>query len=470
MLQAVKASGWFNSNLDEPEKEVLIKSGIVPINDIFYPLWRNANPINLMYGGYGSGKSLFIAAELLRCAIESKYFRCYYGRKILEDVRGSVHATLCDVIEDMGWESYFRYSRQPNGSMVIRCVNGNSFFPFGASNPKSLKSIKDPTHFFCEEFDQFDLLDFQLIYPRLRTTKAITQFYAAFNTTDVFESHWLRKTFFPETLPLTYAETVDVLDGLEVNKVFSNYVDNYFIDKEAYLLKLRLSSGGSVNTLNAISKGAWGVIDNKNPWFNAFNHKKHVSLNRLELIPNMPVHLSFDFNINPMTCIAMQGTPYTTGNAFIRIIKEYEMRDTTAKELCAVIKADFPHSVFTVTGDATGRNRNAGYTSGSDNLWFQVKAGLGISASQILTPKSNPSHKNSRTLCNLLLQNHPNFVIDASCVSLLNDIQTARPIETDNQNKEDELLKGAGDSAIGMNLADCLRYLLQTHFHTFVKQ
>jgi phage terminase large subunit len=465
----VKASGWLNTELSEEEREALISAGLVPINDVFFDLWANTNPINLLYGGYGSGKSLLIAAELLRCCRESKYFRCYFGRKILEDVRGSVHATLCDVIEDLKMEAYFKYSRQPNGSMVIRCENGNTFLPFGASNPKSLKSIKDPTHFFCEELDQFEQKDFELIYPRLRTTKAITQFYGAFNTTEVYDTHWLRKIFFPETLQPNQRLDLDILEGQDITKVFANYTENYFIDREGYLKKLRLASGGQTHVLKAIAEGAWGVINNTNPWLYAFNFKRHVSLDRLEALPDQPIHLSFDFNINPMTCIAFQHTKYYGKGSYIRILKEFEMNNTTVKEACKQIKAAFPYSVLTATGDATGRNRNAGYATGSDTLWAQVQQGLKLSSSQILVPSINPSHRNSRFLCNYLLQEHEGFLIDPSCKGLINDMLTARPIETDDQAKEDKLLKGAGDSEIGFNLLDCFRYAMHTHHSTFVK-
>jgi hypothetical protein len=111
--------------------------------------------------------------------------------------------------------------------------------------------------------------------------------------------------------------------------------------------------------------------------------------------------------------------------------------------------------------------KNAGH---SDTLWDQVRIGLGLSASQILAPISNLRHKDSRVLCNLLLQEHPSFLIDPSCRGLINDCLTARPIVTDDQEKEDKLLKGAGDSAIGFNLLDCFRYMVQTHHGAFGKR
>jgi PBSX family phage terminase large subunit len=182
----------------KPElKEQLKASGVVPVNDVFITYWHNTNKINLFYGSYGSGKSVFIVDNFINHALEDKYFRCYYGRKVLEDVRGSVHKTITDQLEERRVHNLFDFSTKPNGSMNIVCKeNRNEMIPFGANNTASLKSIKDPTHFFLEEMDQFTFKDFGIVYSRLRTTKALTQLYGAFNTERVFQSHWIRTMLF----------------------------------------------------------------------------------------------------------------------------------------------------------------------------------------------------------------------------------------------------------------------------------
>lgn len=176
MLRPIKASEWFT--FTEPDRELLKSIGAVPVNDVFYELWGNRNPINLLRGGYGSGKSVGIAQDLIEKALTDSYFKCYFGRKVYEDIRESVFATIVETIEDLGVQKYFHYSTAQTSTMVINCANGNKFIPFGAKDPNQLKSIKDPTHFWCEEFDQFFWgdderpADFALIYPRLRTSNA----------------------------------------------------------------------------------------------------------------------------------------------------------------------------------------------------------------------------------------------------------------------------------------------------------
>lgn len=277
--------------LDEWEREALISSGFVPVNDVFIPLWKNINPINLLYGSYGSGKSVFIVDELIRRCIEDKYFRCYFGRKIFDTVRGTVFKTIVDRIKELKKEHLFYFSDKPNGSMNIICLaNGNEFIPFGANDSSSLKSIKDPTHFFCEELDQFTFEDFGFIYSRLRTEKAITQFYGAFNTERVYQSHWIRKVLF------------DGEFANQATRTKANYYDNHFIDQQDYLSKLRLIANGNTTILNAIANGEWGMVRTGSEFWKQFSELKHV---KPVEIRQSTIHVSLDENVNPYVTVSV---------------------------------------------------------------------------------------------------------------------------------------------------------------------
>lgn len=287
-LKAVKASGW--KNLPDDVKDAMLLMGAVPVNDIFFPLWRNMIKILLLYGSYGSGKSVFIVDELIRGCIEDKYFRCYFGRKVLDTVRGTVHKTIIDRIRETKKEKLFYFSDKPNGSMNIICLdNGNEFIPFGGNDSASLKSIKDPTHFFCEELDQFSFEDFGFIYSRLRTEKANTQFYGAFNTDRVYQSHWLRKVMFDgEYKDMAY-------------KLKANYYENNFINKEDYESKLRLIANGDIAKFNAIANGEWGMVRTGFEFWKQFDETKHVK--KLE-IEKSTIHITLDENVNPYVTVS----------------------------------------------------------------------------------------------------------------------------------------------------------------------
>jgi PBSX family phage terminase large subunit len=271
-------------------KEQLILSGVVPVNDIFCPLWNNKNKINLLYGSYGSGKSVFIVDQLIEKALTQSYFRCYFGRKILDTVRGTVFKTITDRLKELKKDHLFFFSDKPNGSMQIICkANGNEFIPFGANDSSSLKSIKDPTDFFCEELDQFTFEDFGFIFSRLRTEKAFTQFWGAFNTEKIYQSHWIRKVLFDGEF-----------SGMSF-KLKANYYHNHFIDKEDYESKLRLIANGNSAVYNAIANGEWGMVRSGSEFWKQFSEVNHVKSIGIE---KNTIHVSLDENVNPYVTVS----------------------------------------------------------------------------------------------------------------------------------------------------------------------
>ena len=283
-LEPLEASIF--KTLPKDLQEQLQMSGTVPVNDIFLPWWHNANEINMFYGSYGSGKSVFIVDNFINHALEDDYFRLYYGRKVLEDVRGSVHQTITDQLEERRVQNLFDFSIKPNGSMDVVCKdNKNKLVPYGANNPTSLKSIKDPTHVFMEEMDQFTFTDFGVLYSRLRTEKARTQLYGAFNTERVFQSHWIRTKLF------------DGEFSSQISKLLCNYNDNFFINQANYYSKLQLMAGGNQAFLNSISKGAWGMVRTGSEFWKQFDESKHVR--DITLDKETTIHVSLDENVNP---------------------------------------------------------------------------------------------------------------------------------------------------------------------------
>lgn len=240
--------------------------------------------------------------------------------------------------------------------------------------------------------------------------------------------------------------------------------DNAFITQDQW------SAWGSMASRyqDQFISGDWTDFDDTDPrWLFAFDPAKIVSPSPLALIPSMPIHLSFDFNINPITCIAGQHTANYGPGSFVRILREFELPNSTISEIALQVKTAFPLSVLTATGDATGRNRNAGFTSGSETSWTMLQTALGLADSQILTPLDNPSHENSRVMCNNLMQSHPNYLIDPSCKKLIKECKEAKPVVSKDPNRENNLFKGPGSGEWGMNVFDCFRYYNHTHFKGF---
>lgn len=457
-LHPVKASEWVT--FTEPNKDILKSVGAVPVNDIFLPLWDNRQKIKLLRGGRGGGKSEIIVDVLVDRCLKENYFKCYYGKKVFETLRDTCFATLVASIEKNNLTKFFRYSTSPSGHMVIDCINGNKFIPFGSDKADKLKSIKDPTHIWCEEFDQFEEDDFKELYPTLRTKRGANEFWASFNSYSVYETHWILKYFYPNLYKGDDKPDMDVLATAGILDLFANYTDNYFIDQADYTAKLKMAAGGNAVIFEGLANGAWGVTENKNPWLYSFDRSKHVKA--AKFLPTFPVYIFMDINNDPLECTLWQMSPSKGGNdSFIHCIKEYSGK-FKLEELALRIKADFPVSILFLGGDRSGQNEDVG----RNQTVYQMLGGLlNLADRQLLLNTHNLEHADSRILCNAMFNNYPNICIDPSCTNLISQCEIATI--NDKSPKPHQLLKDR--DRYKLDAFDSMRYFFQTMFHKWAK-
>ncbi len=188
------------------------------------------------------------------------------------------------------------------------------------------------------------------------------------------------------------------------------------------------------------------------PFIYSFERDKYVK--EFELNPLLPLIYSFDFNKEPMTCIVGQRMDSNT----IAIRYANKIKSGSTPEMCEMLHAQNPgwgRNIF-VTGDATGRNRTP-LERGNVNHWLKIKAYWNLPDSRFHTRPANISHKNSRLLCNSILQNY-NFMVHPDCTELINDIIYA------NVDQQGEIIK---TQMLGRHFFDCFRYLIDSEFPGF---
>lgn len=446
-LQPLKASAFIH--LNEEMKTLVLSNGAVPVNDVFYDLWGCCDDIMLLYGGYGSGKSMFLADYLINECRVQKYFRCLFGRKVKDTVRGSIFSSLIKQIKRRGLEHEFDFSEEENGSMVIvHYATGNKFIPFGADKSEKLKSTDEPTHIFCDELDQFTLIDFGVLLSRLRTEVDKTQFIGAFNTTTVTEEHWIYKTFFNEKINATGAvqfEGKSISLG-SITKRFCNYNHNYFINQTEYESKLWWSAGFNETKFREISAGAWGSDVKENTFIYSFRDKETANKKPgyCHLVDGMtpdyslPLICSFDFNVDPITATLWQ---HARDLSWISGLQEYRLMSSDIFELCERIITDHPEAYWMITGDATGRSRTA-ITRGNKNYFYFIKQEFKVKDSQFKVPSKNPFHTNTRMLANILFAKHPALLMNRSMNHLVTDIKSVITDDEGGIDKKKDAYKG----------------------------
>ena len=169
------------------------------------------------------------------------------------------------------------------------------------------------------------------------------------------------------------------------------------------------------------------------------------------------IYLAFDFNVNPMTCIAGQ---HYEGK--IRICKEWRLTNSDIYQMCQTIKADLGDRLFVITGDSSG-NARSGLTRGNSSYYVAIKQQMNLARGQFKVPSVNPSIDNSYLLTNSLFARHSDLIIDSSCEYLIDDLQSVKVVQGEKVSidKKTDPMKS--------HLLDCLRYYFWTWHRKFIK-
>jgi hypothetical protein len=173
---------------------------------------------------------------------------------------------------------------------------------------------------------------------------------------------------------------------------------------------------------------------------------------------SLPLIPSFDFNVEPITCLINQ---HAKDLSWISVIAEYRLMNSDIFELCDRILNDYNGAYWLITGDASGRNRTA-ITRGNKNYYYFIKQKFKVGDSQFKLPGANPSIANTRVLCNSLLAKHPAYLINSTCNHLLGDIRSVTIDENGDIDKKKDAHK--------THLLDCWRYYNWQFHHSFLKK
>lgn len=162
--------------------------------------------------------------------------------------------------------------------------------------------------------------------------------------------------------------------------------------------------------------GDWTAFAVNKPYFYNFSLQKHV-IDSYTPNPHLPLLISFDFNIEPMTATVSQSVDLMNSVTF----DELKIPQGSVEEMCELIKAKYTPWLgnIDITGDATGRNREK-VRRGNINAYKLIKEELGLYDRNILVPSVNLPHKDSRVLCTSVLQ-HSGWRITKNCKETIND-------------------------------------------------
>ncbi len=106
-------------------------------NPVYLPLLReDSHRYVVLYGGAGSGKSVFAAQRLVVRLLERPLCNVLAARAVAATHRDSTFALFRQVINRWGLGSLFRFAQ---GELRITCLNGNSVIFKGLEDRKSTR-------------------------------------------------------------------------------------------------------------------------------------------------------------------------------------------------------------------------------------------------------------------------------------------------------------------------------------------
>lgn len=412
------------------------------VNDAYIPLFDNKTRFLIVYGGSGSGKSVFCAHKIIKRTIQEKGHKFLCLRKIGNTIHDSIFAELEACITEHEAESQFLVNRSTH--TFTHLPTGNMILCKGLDEAGKIKSIKGITGMWLEEASDYEEDDFNQLNIRIRGKKQhYVQYILSFNPID--ENHWLKKRFFDKKDP-------------DAHICHTTYKDNYFLEPED---KAQLEKLKERNELyyDVYCLGKWGVVVKSNKFFYAYKKDKH-EIEAYEPNPHLPLTISFDFNVEPMTAIVGQKLNDLRGVVFDALKIELE---GSVEEMCEIIKAKYTRWLYNIdiTGDATGRNREK-VKRGNINAYKEIKLSLDLHDHNIQVPSSNPDIKDSRVLVGSVMQ-HAEFQVLSSCEDVVNDcIYT--PIKMAN-NGRIEIVKTIDE---GRHFADNVRYMIHCWYPDFI--
>jgi hypothetical protein len=435
---------------------------------IFLPCYRHLldsdHDINFLWGGRDAGRTHFVAQKVLTDCMSLDYFRCVLVKKTANSIKDSQWQTIKDLVEQYGLSHLFTFRESP---LSIQCVNGNKFIARGCDNAENIKSIKDPTHVWYEEGNQLTQAEFITISTTLRSDKTKIQQWFNFNPESVgpYEDFWLYKTFFQppfsqgKAKSFTHEWVIEIPNKKPVKLTYqathTTYKDNKHCTAQriAFLEQLAIIDPYyyKVYTL-----GEFGNQNTSDPFVYTYRKEKH--LGKVTWDPRLETYLSFDFNINPITCGVYQHT-----EDWIRGVESIKMDNSDIYKLCEYIRMAYPNAMFIVTGDASGSNSTA-LVKDNINYYTVIKHELNLGSHQIRVPTVNPPLSENRMLVNTIFH-RANITLDEyKCKHLIFDIENV------GVNEFNEVDKGSrSNPKKRADLMDGLVYYLSRFHRSYLK-
>ena len=382
----------------------------ININAAYKPATKTKARYRVLYGGAGSGKSHFVAQEVLLNMMSDKEYSYLVVRKTGKSIRNSVFRLLTEMINDKGLSGYFKVNKT---EMTIICVTGASLITSGLDDVEKLKSVANINRIWVEEASEITETDFNQLDLRLRGLSKIGyQLTLTFNP--ISETHWLKKSFFDIGRPDSYV-------------LKTTYEDNNFLDDQ-YIRTLMELEKQDYQYFRIYALGEWGSIGN----IIYSNWRKQDLSDISGTFDNLYNGLDFGFADDPTAFIRVH---LDNKRKKIYILEEFALRGLFIDDIAAELKDRISGEYITCDSSEP--------RSISDLKRNDIKA---------LAAKKGPGSVEHGIKW---LQGHE-IIVDPSCVEAINELSSYKWKEDKDGNV---IAKPVDDNN---HILDALRYALES--------
>lgn len=298
------------------------------------------NPLDvaIYQGGYGSGKTW--CGSLLGILLATKYAgsKGLVGAKEYELVRKTTLVSYLEHLDNMGFLLGRDYTYNKIDK-IIRFANGSEILFSALDDPEKYKSLN--LHWAeIEEASQISDSSFKQLLGRLRNTyigKDWEDFrYRLFGHTNPQpDKGWIWQRFVENK-----QDNYRLIIAPTTNNIYlpQHYVESLkeSFDEEYY----------KINVLGEFGDYASGLV------VKGFNQD---NIKELHYIDDLPLHLTWDFNVDPMSCVCAH---VTNGKVFY--FDEFILENSSTQRTIDAVIEKYPNHKgdIIINGDASGDNRS----------------------------------------------------------------------------------------------------------------
>lgn len=295
----------YSTLLKAPEeiRKVLLNSGVIGVNDVFMPLYKEKAFRWMLYGGRGAGRSHH-AMDYCDYILDSlPYCRVLFLRFVKDDIRDSLWQGFLDVIKSRSRESEYEIRYHTMRAKHKR--TGNEIISKGVRASKSqtakLKSIAGFTHIFIEESNELPKEDKRKLIDSLRKKDVEIQIIEMFNPPPKFHYVWDDFNLYPVQGEDQYF-TAEPKPESNIKAIHATYLDNLHNLNDQYIQ--RYQTADEVKEKNYVMTDVKGYVSSGG---DIMVHPNFTPLDSfpMESIERWIIGLDYGYTIDPSAIIAI---------------------------------------------------------------------------------------------------------------------------------------------------------------------